>query len=199
MYRTRLETMASLVLCACLAVSLIAAPANDKGGSMKDAVKPPSWEARFQELLPVLGHRNWVVIADAAFPLQISPGLEIIASGEELLPVLDKVLTAIDKSKHVRPHVYLDKELAFVTEALSPGSDYFRQQLDERLKGRDVKPVLHEELIGRLGQVAKTFKILMIKTNLTIPYTSVFLELDCGYWPNASEAKMREAMKADKR
>jgi len=199
MYRTRLETMASLVLCACLAVSLVAAPANVKENPMKAAVKSPSWEARFHELLPALGHRNWVVVADAAFPLQISPGLEIIASGEELLPVLDKVLAEIDKSKHVRPHVYLDKELAYVTEALSPGADYFRGQLDERLKGRDVKPVLHEELISRLDQVAKTFKILMIKTNLTIPYTSVFLELDCGYWPTASEAKMREAMKADKK
>jgi D-ribose pyranose/furanose isomerase RbsD len=187
------------MICACLAVSLFAAPANEKGSPMKVAVKSPSWEARFHELLPALGHRNWVVIADAAFPLQISPGLEIIASGEDLLPVLDKVLAAIDKSKHIRPHVYLDKELAYVTEDLSPGADYFRRQLDERLKGRDVKPVLHEELLGRLDQVAKTFKILMIKTNLTIPYTSVFLELDCGYWPTAAEAKMREAMKADKR
>jgi len=199
MKRNRIETVASLMICACLAVSLIAAPANEKGSPMKDAIKAPSWEARFHDLLPVLGHRNWVVVADAAFPLQISPGLEIIASGEDLLPVLDKVLAAIDKSKHVRPHVYLDKELAYVTEDLSPGADYFRRQLDERLKGRDLKPLLHEELIIRLDQVAKTFKILMIKTNLTIPYTSVFLELDCGYWPTASEAKMREAMKADKR
>lgn len=199
MKRNRIETAASLLVCACLAVSLIAAPANDKGSPMKEADKPPSWEARFHELLPVLGHRNWVVVADAAFPLQISPGLEIIASGEDLLPVLDKVLAAIDRSKHIRPRAYLDKELAYVTEELSPGADYFRRQLDERLKGRDVKPVLHEELIGRLDQVAKTFKILMIKTKLTIPYTSVFLELDCGYWPTASEDKMREAMKADKR
>lgn len=199
MKRNRIETVASLVICAGLAVGLIAAPANDKESPMKAAVKSPSWEARFHDLLPALGHRNWVVVADAAFPLQISPGLEIIASGEDLLPVLDKVLAAIDRSKHIRPHVYLDKELAYVTEDLSPGADYFRRQLDERLKGRDVKPVLHEELIGRLDQVAKTFKILMIKTNLTIPYTSVFLELDCGYWPTASEAKMREAMKADKR
>jgi len=199
MERNRIETVATLLICACLAVSLIAAPADDKGSPVKDAIKPASWEARFHELLPVLGHRNWVVVADAAFPLQISPGLEVIASGEDLLPVLDKVLAAIDKSKHIRPHVYLDKELAYVTEALSPGADYFRRRLDERLKGRDAKPILHEELIGRLDQVAKTFKILMIKTNLTIPYTSVFLELDCGYWPTASEAKMREAMKADKR
>jgi hypothetical protein len=35
----------------------------------------------------------------------------------------------------------------------------------------------------------------MVKTNLTLPYTSVFMELDCGYWKPESEAKMRERMK----
>jgi hypothetical protein len=35
----------------------------------------------------------------------------------------------------------------------------------------------------------------MIKTDLTLPYTSVFMELDCGYWSPESEAKMREKMK----
>ncbi len=183
-----------------LASSLGAAPAAEQGRPMTPpSGKDASWEARFRELLPAMGHRNWIVVADAAFPLQISPGMEVIASGENLLPVLDKVLAALDRSKHVRPRVYLDKELAYINEELSPGADNFRAELDRRLKGRETKLVLHEELIKRLDEVARTFKVLMIKTNLTIPYTSVFLELDCGYWPTANEAKMREKMKADKR
>ena len=63
------------------------------------------------------------------------------------------------------------------------------------LKGRGATPVLHEDLIARLDQVGKTFKIVMIKTTLAVPYTSVFLELDCGYWGPEAEAKMREKMK----
>jgi hypothetical protein len=35
----------------------------------------------------------------------------------------------------------------------------------------------------------------MIKTDLALPYTTVFMELDCGYWSPENEAKMREAMK----
>jgi hypothetical protein len=35
----------------------------------------------------------------------------------------------------------------------------------------------------------------MVKTTLAVPYTSVFLELDCGYWASEAEAKMREKMK----
>ncbi|MGB8959529.1 MAG: hypothetical protein WCC00_11040 [Candidatus Aminicenantales bacterium] len=41
--------------------------------------------------------------------------------------------------------------------------------------------VLHEDLIARLGQAGKAFRIVMVKTTLAVPYTTVFLELDCGY------------------
>jgi len=154
-----------------------------------------SWEAKLSAALPALGHRNWVVIADAAFPLQISPGMEVVVSGEDHFAVLDKVLKALGQSKHVRPKVYLDKELDFVPEELAPGMDACRKRLKGMLAVYDAKPVLHEKLIARMDQVARTFRILMIKTNLTLPYTTVFLELDCGYWGPDAEAKMREKMK----
>ena len=154
-----------------------------------------SWEAKFTNALPALGHRNWVVVADAAFPLQISPGMEVVVSGEDHFAVLDKVLKALRQSKHVRPKIYLDKELDFVPEELAPGMDACRKRLKGMLAAYEAKPVLHEELIARMDQVARTFRILMIKTNLTLPYTTVFIELDCGYWGPDAEAKMRERMK----
>ena len=156
---------------------------------------PAAWEAKFLAELPALGHRNWVVVADAAFPLQISPGMEVVVSNEDHFAVLEKVLKALDGSKHVRPKVYLDKELDFVSEAFAPGMDVCRTRLKAMLAGRNAKPVLHEELIARMDQVAKMFRILMIKTNFALPYTTVFLELDCGYWGADGEAAMREKMK----
>jgi len=159
------------------------------------ATVAPLWEAKFLADLPALGHRNWVVVADAAFPLQISPGMEVVVSNEDHFAVLEKVLKALGQAKHVRPKVYLDKELDYVPEALAPGIDACRKRLKGMLAGFDAKPVLHEELIARMDQVARTFRILMIKTNLTLPYTTVFMELDCGYWGPESEAKMREKMK----
>jgi hypothetical protein len=154
-----------------------------------------SWEAKFLGELPALGHRNWIVVADAAFPLQISPGMEVVVSNEDHFAVLEKVLKALDASKHVRPKIYLDKELEYVPEALAPGMDACRKRLKGMLAGRDAKPVLHEELIARMDQVARMFRIVMIKTNLTLPYTTVFLELDCGYWGADGEAAMRGKMK----
>ena len=155
----------------------------------------PAWMDTLAAYLPALGHRNWIVVADSAFPLQISPGIETIVTNEDHFAVLDKVLKMVDAAKHIRPKIWLDKELAFVPEALAPGADETRRRLDEALKGRGAQPVLHEDLIARLDQAGKTFKIVMVKTTLAVPYTTVFLELDCGYWGPDAEAKMREKMK----
>ena len=193
----------SVAVCLALLGALLMGCREDTEGKeeKKAAAGPPSvdqaasWEAKFLGELPALGHRNWVVVADAAFPLQISPGMEVVVSNEDHFAVLEKVLKALDASKHVRPKIYLDKELDYVPEELAPGLDDCRKRLKRMLAGRDAKPVLHEELIARMDQVARMFRIVMIKTNLTLPYTTVFLELDCGYWGPDSEAKMREKMK----
>jgi hypothetical protein len=163
--------------------------------SYAQAAKPPAWTETLKGYLPALGHRNWIVVADSAFPLQISPGIETIVTGEDHFSVLEKVLKAVDGAKHIRPKIWLDKELAFVPESLAPGADEARRRLDEVLKGRGAAPVLHADLIARLDEVGRTFKIVMVKTTLAVPYTSVFLELDCGYWGPDAEAKMREKMK----
>ncbi len=171
------------------------AMASDGLGREERKAAAAAWEEKFVRDLPAMGHRNWIVVADAAFPLQISPGMEVVVSGEDHFVVLDKVLKALDASKHVRPRIYLDKELDFVPENLAPGMNACRDRLKAAIRKYEVKPVLHEELIARLDQVAKTFRILMIKTDLTLPYTSVFLELDCGYWGPEAEARMRALMK----
>jgi D-ribose pyranose/furanose isomerase RbsD len=158
-------------------------------------VKAAAWTDTLAAYLPALGHRNWIVVADSAFPLQISPGIETIATGEDHFAVLAKVLAAVDGAKHIRPKIWLDKELAFVPEELAPGADEARRRLDEALKGRGAMPALHADLIARLDEVGKTFKIVMVKTTLAVPYTTVFLELDCGYWGPDAESKMRAKMK----
>lgn len=163
--------------------------------SNAQALNAPKWMGTVTAYLPALGHRNWIVVADSAFPLQISPGIETIVTGEDHFAVLEKVLEAVDGAKHIRPKIWLDKELSFVPESLAPGADEARRRLEDMLKGRGAAPVLHADLIARLDEVGRTFKIVMVKTTLAVPYTTVFLELDCGYWGPEAEAKMRERMK----
>jgi hypothetical protein len=62
------------------------------------------------------------------------------------------------------------------------------------LKDRQVRVMPHEEIITKLDGAAKLFNILLLKTNMTLPYTSIFLELDCGYWTEEAEKALRERM-----
>jgi len=154
------------------------------------------WSNKLQQELPLLGHRNWIMIVDSAYPLQVSPGVETIETDADLPRVLREVLGALDHSIHVTPNVYLDAELPYVTDQVAPGVSAYRQHLKEILLDRPVKSLPHEALIKQVNDAGQTFHILVLKTNMAIPYTSVFLQLDCKYWPPAAEQQLRRAMGA---
>jgi L-fucose mutarotase/ribose pyranase (RbsD/FucU family) len=155
-----------------------------------------NWEGRLAHLLPEFGHRNWIVVADAAYPAQCSAGIETIVAGADHLEVLRKVIAAIAASKHIRANIYLDHELRFVPEEDAPGVSRYRQQLEQLLPDSRLSRLPHEQIIARLDQSAQVFRILIVKTELTIPYTSVFFELDCGYWNDNAEQRLRATMQA---
>jgi L-fucose mutarotase/ribose pyranase (RbsD/FucU family) len=156
----------------------------------------PGWERMLAALLPLFGHRNWIVVADAAYPAQSKPGIETIVAGDDQLPVVRKVLDAIVAAGHVRANVYIDRELGFVNEDDAPGIDDYRKQLDAVLYGSRAHRLPHEQIIARLDKSAEVFRILIVKTEMTIPYTSVFFELDCGYWSAEAEDRLRLSMAA---
>jgi L-fucose mutarotase/ribose pyranase (RbsD/FucU family) len=153
------------------------------------------WQAKLHRELPLLGHRNWIVIADSAYPLQTAAGIETIYADADQLEVLAAVLQAVSKTHHVKPIVYTDAELKHVPENRAPGVNAYREALGKLLPSQGVFELPHEEIISKLDQAGKTFKVFLIKTRLTIPYTSVFLQLDCAYWNSDSEQELRAKMK----
>ncbi len=157
------------------------------------------WQQRFERELALMGHRNWIVIADAAYPLQVAPGIETINTGEDQLKVVQTVLAALGDAKHVRPVIYLDAELPFVASEDATGIDAYRDALKIVLKDHAVNSLPHEQIIGKLDEAGKTFRVLVLKTNLRLPYTSVFIQLDCGYWNAAAEQRLRAAMEKAKK
>ena len=152
------------------------------------------WRARLNRELPLLGHRNWIAVVDSAYPLQTSAGIETIETNAEQLDVARAVLDELSRSKHVRPVIFTDAELKMVPENDAAGVTAYRQTLDALLRGRAVQSLPHEEIIGKLDEAGETFHVLVLKTNMTIPYTSVFLRLDCGYWSDEQEKRLREKM-----
>lgn len=153
-----------------------------------------AWERRLNELLPLYGHRNWIVVADAAYPAQSRPGIETLAAGAGQIATVRAVLDAIAACLHIRAGVYTDAEIGFVAENDAPGVSAYRRELDTLLAGFDRKQLPHEEIIRRLDQAAQTFSVLIVKTEMMIPYTSVFCELDCGYWNAEAEERLRKSM-----
>ena len=156
------------------------------------------WKTVLETDLHMLGHRNWILVVDKAFPEQSSPGMKYIYVEEELLPTLDYVLAQVEASSHVRPIIYRDKELNFINEDQVPGIEAFRTQSNILLKDKNVNTLLHDEVFKMLDQSSSLFRTLVIKTNCTLPYTSVFLELDCAYWGPENEKLMRERILMEK-
>jgi hypothetical protein len=164
-----------------------------------DSISVPGvsdWKAVLMDRLPLYGHRNWIVIADSAYPAQTAPGIETIYSNAGHEEVLNFVLRSLASSRHVTPTIFTDRELAFLPEADAPGITSFRETLKSLAYDRKINTVPHEQLIAKLDQVSQSFHVLIIKTRMTMPYTSVFLQLDCAYWPADAETRLRAAMAA---
>ncbi|MCB8933517.1 MAG: hypothetical protein M9921_11065 [Fimbriimonadaceae bacterium] len=169
-------------------------PADQSKPMQATTDAPVFWQARLNAVLPEFGHRNWIVVADSAFPTYTDPAIETVVTNEDHVTVVEAAMKAINASIHVRPVIYLDKELEAVPDSSAPGADAFRAKFDELRAGADVTRILHEELLAKLAQVGKTYKILVLKTNGVVPYTTVFMELNAKYWSASQEAALREAL-----
>jgi L-fucose mutarotase/ribose pyranase (RbsD/FucU family) len=149
------------------------------------------WKLEVENTLKLFGHRNWIVIADGAYPQQSNRGIKTIAIDANPLEAVDFVNQLIEKAKHVDANIFLDREMAFIPEKEAKGIETYRNKLHKVLEGKRVKTRLHEDIIQELDASAKLFNVLIIKTDLAIPYTSVFFQLECGYWNAEAEKSLR--------
>lgn len=178
----------NLLACALLCAPLFA-PAQTEAPA-------PAWKAKVVDTLPLLGHRNWILIVDSAYPLQSSPGVETVDTRADLPHVLQFVLSTIDRSPHVRPDIFMDAELPFVPDEDAPGAAQYRSEIADLLRPYPTQSLPHDKIIATVNETGKTFQVLVLKTNMTIPYSSVFLRLNCKYWSDAAEARLRAKMAA---
>jgi len=157
-------------------------------------VASPDWHTRLADAMPLLGHRNWILVVDSAYPLQTSPGIESIATDAPQLDVVRTVVAAVHRSIHVRPVVFIDAELPFISDDDAPGVSAYRTEVDKLLHDYAVERLPHEKIIANIDEAGKTFHILVLKTPMAIPYTSVFIRLDCKYWSADQEKRLRGKM-----
>jgi hypothetical protein len=154
-----------------------------------------NWKTQLSDQLPLLGHRNWILIVDKAFPSQNAAGIVTINTDEALLPVLSYTLGQIALSEHVKPNIFTDAELNFISEKQVPEIEKFRTQLFEILQGNNVQTILHDSVFVQIDKASQLFKVIILKTDQLIPYSSTFIQLDCKYWNAGNEKKLRESIK----
>ena len=185
--------MASLTRYAILPLLLLLAGC---GGMSKSERR---WMNTLRHELSYLGARNWVVIAEAAFPIQSRRGLRVVRLNAEIPEVVDGVERVIEEKYHVKPRLYVSSEAKNVPYDYAPGIVNYHEQLERALHGRETVELDHAMLMRMLGDTSKTYRVLVIKTQTALPYTSVFMELGSGYWDSESESALRDLMDKKKK
>jgi len=145
-----------------------------------------------KEKIDLLGHRNWVLLVDSAYPEQNIAGMETILVEGDMLDNLPWFLDLLDNSPHIAPVIYKDQELRYLDDGMVAGIDAFKKNMDNILGERAVQELPHEEIFKVLDKEGGPFKVLVIKTTQVMPYTSLFFQLDCGYWNADQENALRE-------
>ncbi len=165
------------------------------GGPDRD--KP--WLGTLRHELGYLGARNWVIVAEAAFPIHSRRGLTVVQINGEIPDVVDAVERVIEEKSHVKPRLYVAAEAESIPYDYAPGIKRYHGQLDEALHGRETVQLEHSMLLNMISDASKTYRVLVIKTRSALPYTSVFMELGSGYWDAESESALRGLMEGDRK
>jgi len=160
-----------------------------------ETAKLPDWETQLDDHISEFGHRNWILIVDKAFPAQNTNGVITIDTKENLQDVLSFTLQQIAASTHVKPIVYTDTEFAYLNSEQVSAIDEYKHARAGILEKYNPRVLLHDSVFVKIDQASKLFRVLVLKTNEVIPYSSVFIELDCKYWSSEKEKTLRDAMK----
>jgi len=157
-----------------------------------------SWQFAVQRHVADLGFRNWIVIAEASFPSYSRPGVKQIPAQVEIPEVLSYVLQTIDQTQHVKPNVFLTRELRSMSNDSAPGIDELKKKNLEALMGLEVTSLDQESLMSLVADANRSFEVLLIRTTSALPYSSVFIELQPGYWDAESEQKLRDRIDSER-
>ena len=152
------------------------------------------WRGAVASQAGQLGYRNWIVIAEASFPAHSRPGVRQINANEEIPVVLDEVLRTLERTEHVTPRIYVSREMSALENDYAPGIDEFRKQLKTAMHAHETTELEHQSLLTLMEDSNKSFEVLVIRTPTALPYSSVFMELQPGYWNSDSESALRDKL-----
>jgi D-ribose pyranose/furanose isomerase RbsD len=158
----------------------------------------PPWHAAVERQAGQLGYRNWIVIAEASFPAHNRPGTRQVSASVGVPEALDYVLNTLEQTENVRPQIYLTRELRSVENDFAPGIDELRKKIQGALHGHEATELEQQSLLTLLEDANRSFDVLVIRTSTALPYSSVFIELQPGYWDVDSETRLRDKIERER-
>jgi D-ribose pyranose/furanose isomerase RbsD len=153
------------------------------------------WKGAIDSQVAQLGYGNWIVIVEAAFPAHNRIGTRQVNSYRPIPEVLDEVLRTLEKTEHVRPRIYLPLELDAVENDYAPGIADYRRELEFALHGYETVRAEQDSLVTLALDAQRSLDVLVIRSSTALPYSSVFLELQPGYWDGDSESRLRQRLR----
>jgi hypothetical protein len=153
---------------------------------------PPVWGGLVSREIDALGIQNWIIIAESSFPVVSRRGVRTVIVDAEIPELVDFVVNYLERSENVTPSFNTARELPFVSNDRAPGIDQFRKDLDEALHGHKVRELDYRSLSLLAHSDASKFAVLVLKSKTALPYSSVFIELDSGFWDRDLEDELRE-------
>lgn len=145
-------------------------------------VKYKKLDSSLAREVQALGNRNWIVIADQAFPLHSRRGVRTLLVQEKIPEVLNGVIDVINSQPHVKPVFHRTRELAYIQNDSAPGIEPYRNSISQILQpflaAGEVRDFDYRELSVVLEDPSKTFAVLVLKTTTALPYSAIFIELE---------------------
>jgi hypothetical protein len=190
-----MRNFSSLLILGCLAAC------NQSPKPQKDIIQlserqGQTWQRQVDSLLPLYGHRNWILVVDKAFPALTDNGtaIQVINTNSDIPTVIRYLNNAIQRTPHIKAKVFMDKELAYIPSKNDSDLINYQQIINDVYKNDSIATLLHDSVFSMITQNAKQFQVLVLKTNTCIAYSSVFIRLDCKYWDDNREKTLRAAL-----
>lgn len=156
------------------------------------------WHKKFDSRLSLLGKDNWIIVTESSYPCRRAMGIETIATHKGLPSVLDYVLSGMDDSVHAGATAWLCSELEKVPDRDAIGITKVHHEIRRLLNDAKipVKVATEQEILKKIDTETADYNVLVLKSGTPLPYTSVYLHIDCRYWDEAREKRLRDALRS---
>lgn len=155
----------------------------------------PGWALPLERQLSALGYQNWIILAEASYPVVSKRGFRTVVVDAEVPEVLEYLVGYFERSENLKPSYSTARELPYVSNHSAPGIAAFRGKLKSAFKGTEVREADHRSLGLMADRQSQDFSVLVIKTKTSLPYSNVFIELDSAYWDSEFEDELRSEMR----